>query len=62
MDKNIKKDDIAVIKWDNVPEQHDIIILHMPQGEGDLIRIEYMNGTVQAFSPMRPDFIIEKKP
>jgi hypothetical protein len=61
MGKNIKKGDTCRIYWANTFGV-DVVILHMPQGEGDLLQVEYVeNGIVQAFSPSRIDYRLEKK-
>jgi hypothetical protein len=63
--QKIKNGDIAVIIWQDrkgiyLPPE-DITILHLPQGEGDLIQIQYHNGLAQAFSPSRIDYVLEKR-
>ena len=61
MSKIIENGDICRFFWDGT-SQADVVILHMPQGEGDLLQIEYTkDGTVQAFSPLRTDYTLEKR-
>lgn len=61
MGKTIKVGDVCRIYWEGASGS-DIVILHMPQGEGDLLQIEYVDtGVVQAFSPSRTDYSLEKK-
>ena len=60
MSEKIENGDTVVIKWEGMlPEP--VIVINMPRGEGDLLQVEYANGLVQAFSPTRSDYVLEKR-
>jgi hypothetical protein len=61
MDKAIKKGDVVILKWDGYSPA-EVLVLHTPQGQGDLFQFEYVDtGVIQAFSPTRTDYVLEKK-
>jgi hypothetical protein len=61
MDEKIENGDIVTIKWQG-GYPVEVTVLNMPRREGDLLQVKYSeDGVVQAFSPSRTDFILEKR-
>jgi hypothetical protein len=59
-DERIQTGDKAIIKWAGLPGEK-ITIVCMPRGAGDLLQVKYDdNDLIQAFSPLRSDYTLEK--